>query len=38
MAYSCTDLADDVLNEMLARGWIQSTQYGPEDTQARVAR
>jgi hypothetical protein len=35
MTYSCTDLVDDVLNEMLARGWIQSTQYGPEDTQAQ---
>jgi hypothetical protein len=32
MAFSCTDFVDEVLNGMLARGWIQSHQYGPEDT------
>jgi hypothetical protein len=32
MAFSCTDFVDAVLNDMLARGWVQSHQYGPEDT------
>ncbi|KND54879.1 hypothetical protein BVER_04087 [Candidatus Burkholderia verschuerenii] len=35
MAYSCTDLVDNVLDDMLVRGWIQSTQYSPEDPQAQ---
>ncbi|WP_277184445.1 hypothetical protein [Caballeronia sp. BR00000012568055] len=37
MAYSCTDLVDDVLNDMLGRGWIKSSQYGPEDTGAQAS-
>jgi hypothetical protein len=35
MAYSCTDFADDVLNDMVIRSWIKPEQYGPEDTQAQ---
>ncbi|WP_321794767.1 hypothetical protein [Caballeronia sp. J97] len=35
MAYSCTDFADDVLNDLLIRSWIQSAQFGPEDMQAQ---
>ncbi|SAK97571.1 hypothetical protein AWB82_07145 [Caballeronia glebae] len=35
MTYSCTDFADDVLNDMVIRSWIKPEQYGPEDTQAQ---
>ncbi|SAL65198.1 hypothetical protein [Caballeronia humi] len=35
MAYSCTDFADDVLNDMVIRSWIKPEQYGPDDTQAQ---
>ncbi|MDR5777121.1 MULTISPECIES: hypothetical protein [unclassified Caballeronia] len=35
MAYSCTDLVDDVLNDMVVRSWIKPDQYGPDDSQAQ---
>ncbi|SAK61302.1 hypothetical protein AWB79_02789 [Caballeronia hypogeia] len=35
MAYSCTDIVDDVLNDMVIRSWIKPEQYGPDDPQAQ---
>jgi hypothetical protein len=32
MAFSCTDFVDAILNDMLARGWIQPHQFETEDT------
>ena len=36
MAYSCSDLADDVLNDLVAEGWLNSALVDPDDPQAQA--
>jgi hypothetical protein len=36
MAYSCSDLADDVLNDLVAKGWLNSALVDPDDPQAQA--
>ena len=36
MAYSCSDFADDVLNDLAAKGWLESALVAPDDPQAQA--